>query len=190
MKATEMLEQEHRTIERVATACGVFAEMLQNGTKVPAGVLQSVVKFLRVYDDQYHHEREHSLFGMLRDKGVPDGSCPIAVLNHEDHKLATLVTQLSNAVEVYDKSSGTVSDTLTTTLRSLAEFYPGHIWKEDYLLLPMAEKLLCEGDQQVLTEALRKIDSAKGAEARRTVEQLSTAMKSCPECNPPERCVA
>ena len=59
MKATEMLEQEHRTIERVATASGVFAEMLQNGTNAPAGVLQSVVTFLRVYDDQYHHKREH-----------------------------------------------------------------------------------------------------------------------------------
>lgn len=186
MKATQKLEQDHRTIERVARACGVFSEMLQNGKKVPAGVLHKLVDFLRVYGEEYHQEEEEWLFSMLTDKGVPRGSCPIAVLTHEDHKLGMLVDQLANAVEAYEKSASTVTGTLMNTLRALAELYPDHIWKEDYLLLPMTEKLLSEGDQQVLAETLRMIDSAKGAAARQAVQEFSTAIKLCPECNPPQ----
>src|SRR5215469_2650335 len=98
MKATELLEQEHRTIERVARACGVFAEMLQNGTKVPAGLLQDVIDFLRVFCRSYHQEQEEWLFAMLRQKEVRSGGCPIAVLEHENEKLTMLTGQLTQAV--------------------------------------------------------------------------------------------
>ncbi len=185
MKATQKLEQQHRIIGRVASACGVFSEMLQGGKKVPADVLRKLVDFLRVYGEEYHQEEEEWLFSMLRYKGVPHGSCPIAVLSHEDHKLGVLVDQLANAVEAYSKSAGTVTGTLIDSLRALAQLYPDHIWKEDYLLLPMAEKIFSEGDQQVLAETLGMIDSAKGAAARQSVEQLSTAITLCPECNNP-----
>ena len=187
MKATHKLEQEHRTIERVASACGVFAEMLQNGKNVPADVLRKLVDFLRVYGQEYHQQGEEWLFSMLREKGVPNGSCPVAVLSHEDNKLAVLVHQLANAVEMYDKSAGAVTNTLISTLRTLAEQYPDHIWKEDYLLLPMAEKILSDADQQVLAETLRMIDSAKGAAARQSVQEFSTAIKLCPDCNNPSQ---
>ena len=68
MKATQKLEQEHRTIERVTSACGVFSEMLQNGKKVPADVLRRLVDFLRVYGQEYHQQEEDWLFSMLREK--------------------------------------------------------------------------------------------------------------------------
>lgn len=183
MKPTQELEREHRTIERVARACGVFSEVLQNGQRVPAEILRKVVAFLRVYGNQYHQQEEKWLFSMLRNKGIPSGSCPIAVLTHEDDKLTMLVDQLANAVEVYARTAGTVSATLVDTLQTLSELYPDHIWKEDYLLFPMAEKLLTDADQEVLAETLRMVSSAKGATARHTIEELSAAIKSCPECN-------
>ena len=39
--------------------------------------LKSIVEFLRVYGYQYHEQEEKRLFSMLREKGVPAGSCPI-----------------------------------------------------------------------------------------------------------------
>ena len=181
MKATEILEREHRVIERVAAACGTCAEVLEKGAKVPANVLQSIVEFLRVYGDQYHRAEEQRLFSMLRERGVPSGSCPIAALDHEDQKLKTFAGQLSSAVDVYVKSDGMVTDTLIDTLHSLAEIYPDHIWKEDYLLLPMADKLLSEADQETLAVSLRAIDSTTGERARRTVEDFCTAIQLCSE---------
>lgn len=181
MSAMDVFEKTNHTIERVATACGVFAEMLQNGTRVPSDVLLRVVDFLRVYGNQYHHEQAEWLFALLREKGVPSGSWPIAILDHEERRLATLIEELANSIAVYEQNGG-VNGMMMDTLRALAELYADHIWKEDYLLLPMAQKLLSEGEQEVLADTLRMVEADKGIEAREIVKQLSIAIKSCPEC--------
>lgn len=179
MKPTETLEHEHRVIEQVASACGVCAEVIRGGTKVPTDVLESIDDFFRQYGDRYHRQEEEALLSMLREKGVPLGSYPIAVINYENQKRKTLVDELSSAVRAYARSDGAVNGTLIDTLSALAEFFPDHIWKEDYLLLPMAEKVLSEDDQRSLADSLHLIDSMKGAEAQRAVERFSTAIHHC-----------
>ena len=181
MKPTEVLEREHQVIEQVAETCGTCAEALRKNITVPFSVLQSIVTFLRVYGDQYHNQEEERLLDMLRGKGVPAGSCPIATLEHEKEKLVVMIDQLSSAVDIYIQSGGTVNSTLIDTLQALAEFYPDHIWKENYLLLPMADKVFSEADQRTLGHALRTIDSNKGEDARRTVEEFNAAIWQCSE---------
>lgn len=186
MKATEILEQEHHIIERVASACGVFVEMLQTGKKIPATVLQRLVDVLRVYGNQYLQEEDEWLFSMLRTKGVRGGTSPIPELRRENRQIASAIDQLAIAVDEYSAKGGIADEKLIDALRSLTMLYPEHFWKENYLLLPMAEKVLSDGDQQLLAETLRMIDEVKGPPARRTVERLSAAIQLCPECNPPE----
>lgn len=181
MKATEILEQEHRVIEQVASACGDCAEVLRGGGSVPPDALESIEDFFRQYGDQYHRQEEEMLLTMLREKGVASGSCPIAVIDYENQKRKVLLEQLSSAVTAYSKSNGKVNSTLIETLTALAEFFPDHIWKEDYLLLPMAEKLLTAEDQQILGGSLHLIESIKGAEARRALERLNGAILHCME---------
>ena len=181
MKPTEVLEREHQVIEQVAETCGTCAEALRKKITLPFGVLQSIVTFLRVYGHQYHNQEEERLLDMLREKGVPAGSCPIATLEHEKEKLVVMIDQLSSAVDIYIQSGGTVNSTLIDTLQALAAFYPDHIWKENYLLLPMADKVLSEADQRTLGHALRTIDSNKGEDARRTVEEFNAAIWQCSE---------
>jgi len=182
MKSTQILEAEHHVIQKVAEACGVLAEEMQNGAHMPVGVLQSLVAFLGIFGGQYHHEKERWLLSMLRVKGVPPGTWPIVTLNHENLKLASLVNKLAIAVETYSKGAAGATSSIATILCSVAELYSDHIWKEDYVLLPMADKLLSEADQQVLADTLRAIDVSHGEAARRTIQQLSQAIKACPEC--------
>lgn len=182
MKSTQMLEAEHHVIQKVAEACGVLAEELENGANLPVGVLQSLVAFLGIYAGQYHHEKEKWLVSMLRVKGVPSGTWPTVTLDHENLKLASLVNELAVAVDAHSKGTAGAASTIGTILRSISELYPDHIWKEDYVLLPMADKLLSETDQRVLADTLRAIDVSHGEAARRTIQQLSRAIKACPEC--------
>ena len=179
MKATETLEHEHRVIEEVASACGVCAEVLRGGTKVPIDVLESIVDFFRKYGNRYHRQAEEALLSVLHDKGVPTAACPIVVINYENQKRQTLVDQLTSAVNAYVESGGAVRETLASTLQALAEFFPDHIWKEEYLLLPMAEKVLSKEDKNSLADSLNLIDSMKGAEARHAVERFSGAIHRC-----------
>jgi hemerythrin-like domain-containing protein len=101
-----------------------------------------------------------------------------------------LVDQLKNAAAAYSGAGGMGTESLADTLRSLAELYHDHIWKEDYLLLPMASKILSDADQQVLTETFHAIEGNFGAEAYRSVAQLSAAIKTCPLCSSPREQVA
>jgi len=179
MKATETLEHEHRVIEEVASACGVCAEVLRGGTKVPIDVLESIVDFFRKYGNRYHRQAEEALLSVLHDKDVPTAACPIVVINYENQKRQTLVDQLTSAVNAYVESGGAVRETLASTLQALAEFFPDHIWKEEYLLLPMAEKVLSKEDKNSLADSLNLIDSMKGAEARHAVERFSGAIHRC-----------
>lgn len=190
MNATESLELEHRKLARVADACEIFADELLQGSKIPANILESLADFLRLYAEQYHRQEEKWLFGMLRRKGVSGETWLITGLSREGDKLKVLVDQLKNAVAAYSRANGMVAGSLANTLRSLAELYHDHIWKEDYLLLPMASKILSDADQQILTETFHAIESNFGAEAYRSVAQLSAAIKTCPLCSSPREQVA
>ncbi len=190
MRATESLELEHRKLAKVADACGIFADELQQGSKIPANILESLADFLHLYAEQYHRQEEKWLFGMLRQKGVSGETWLIAGLSRESDKLKVLVDQLKNAVAAYSGADGMVTEALADTLRSLAELYHDHIWKEDYLLLPMASKILSDADQQVLTETFHAIEGNFGAEAYRSVARLSAAIKTCPLCSSPREHVA
>src|SRR5581483_6736438 len=186
MKGTDLLKQEHGTIEHVANACDVFAEMLQNGTKVPVDVLQNVAEFLRVFCDDYHHEQEAWFFAMLRMKGFPSKEFPMESLRREHDRLALLTHKLKKAVDVYAASDGRADAALISTLRALAELYSDHIWKENYVLLPIAEELFTATDQRVLADTLHMVNLAKGTNARWAVEQLRSSIGLCPECNEQE----
>lgn len=185
MNATESLELEHRKLARVADACEIFADELLQGSKIPANILESLADFLRLYAEQYHRQEEKWLFGMLRQKGVPAETWLIAGLSRENDKLKVLVDQFGNAVDAYSRTDALMTGSLADTLRSLAELYRDHIWKEDYLLLPMASKILSDADQQVLTETFHAIEGNSGAEAYRSVARLSAAIKTCPLCSSP-----
>lgn len=183
MKATQQLERQHRTMERAVDACEIFSKLLQSGRTVPAEALRELANFFRVYGEEYHQEQEEWLLGMLMNKGVARGSCPIAALTHEDQKCTMLINQLAGAVDVYARSANAVTGTLISTLQALAEVYPDHIWKEDYLLLPMADKLLSDQDQQALSAFLARVRSARGDAAEQAVKTLCATIADCPECS-------
>ena len=69
-------------------------------------------------------------------------------------------------------------DTLVTTLRSLVRLYVDHIWKENYLLLPMADKVLSDNDHAKLCEQFDSVEAALGAGKQQQLEQLSARLEN------------
>jgi hemerythrin-like domain-containing protein len=76
--------------------------------------------------------------------------CPIGILTAEHQRERTLVAALASATETYAKDMASAKKRIIETLRALTELYPGHIWKEDYLLFPMTNKVLSADDQKDL----------------------------------------
>lgn len=176
-KSTDVLEQEHQTMQGVVATMSLIADRLDAGHNVEEAILRDISAFLRDFSEDYHHAKEERfLFPLLEARGVPASGCPIAVLHHEHQKGQALLTQLDDAAQTVI-ASGAGKDALVTTLRDLVRLYVDHIWKENYLLLPMADKVLSEDDHATLRQQFDSIETGLGAGKHQQLEQLSMRLE-------------
>jgi hemerythrin-like domain-containing protein len=171
---TDILEAEHRFISKVVGAAGALADKLESGQPVEAETLQAMVDFMRTFADKAHHGKEEDLlFPLLFSKGVPAHGCPIEALAKEHVMGRALVTGLAEAAAAYAKGDPSSRQALLSSLRGIAQLYPNHIWKEDYLLFPMTDRVLDVADQAALYAEFEKVDQAIGQEVHRRYAQLA-----------------
>ena len=79
-KATEALEREHQVIQKAVAVMARVADQLELKHAVEADLLQDLVQFMRVFDDQCHHGKEETyLFPLLESRGVPTEGTPDAM---------------------------------------------------------------------------------------------------------------
>jgi hemerythrin-like domain-containing protein len=179
MTPTEVMEAEHRLIETVINALGGVAHALEEGQPVDAALLATAVEFLRVYADKLHHGKEETLFfPMLVKRGVPPQGCPIGGLNHEHEKGRALVRALADQAPAYAQSKPGAKEAMLATLHDLVDLYQNHIWKEDAMVFPMADKVLTEADQTELTEKFGEVDRAVGLDVVARLETLAKSVAS------------
>lgn len=177
-QATDALEHEHRTIEKIVRVMGVLVDELAENRDIDDDVLRDLCQFLQVYGHQCHHGKEESyLFPMLESHGVPEEGCPLGALRHEHERSRALTQELVQASAEYAANRHHSSSTLSEVLRNLAQFYPAHIWKEEYLLFPLARKVLSEEDDQRLLKEFRSVESDIYSYAHESYEQLPTELE-------------
>ncbi len=177
-QATDALEDEHRTIEKIVRVMGVLVDELAENRDIDDDVLRDLCQFLQVYGHQCHHGKEESyLFPMLESHGVPEEGCPLGALRHEHERSRALTQELVQASAEYAANRHHSSSALSEVLRNLAQFYPAHIWKEEYLLFPLARKVLSEEDDQHLLREFRSVESDIYSYAHESYEQLATELE-------------
>jgi len=187
--AVEMLEAEHRVIQKMVAGMSVLADQLEGGESVDVSLLESIVAFLRTFADRLHHGKEESfLFPALIRRGVPSHGCPIGGLTMEHQKGRVMVGELADAIRGYAAGEPPARENLIKSLRALVAFYPSHIWKEDYLLFPLAGKVLTPEDQQELRDKFATVECELGldvlegfdkvvAELERKVSGIDSSLK-------------
>ena len=175
---TEILEEEHHFIQKVVAAMRAVSEKLETGQEVEAETLRNIVEFMRTFADKCHHGKEEThLFPLLERKGVPVRGCPLAVLMAEHQRGRALVTGLATATETYVGDGPSAKKPLLESLRGITELYPDHIWKEDYLLFPMTNKILSPEEQKELYDKFEMVESAIGAGVHHRFEQLAEKLE-------------
>jgi hemerythrin-like domain-containing protein len=174
LKPTETLESEHRFIQKVVAASAILADQLAAGVDLDIEVLHGIVEFMRTYADRCHHGKEEDLlFPALERRGVPMRGCPVGALLGE-HKLGrTLVGGLAEAMDAYSKGSLEAKDALIRDLRGIVDLYPNHIWKEDFLLFPMAGKVLSTVDLEGLSIEFEKVEENLGKDVHHRLEHFA-----------------
>ena len=174
----EMLEAEHRVIQKIVAGMSVLAEQLEDGEPVDVSLLESIVVFLRTFADRCHHGKEETfLFPALIRRGVPSHGCPIGGLTMEHQKGRVMVGELAEAIRGCAAGEPPARENLVKSLHALAAFYPSHIWKEDYLLFPLAGKVLTPQDQQELMDKFETVERELGLDVHERFDKLAAELE-------------
>src|SRR5512136_564460 len=93
MKATDILMDEHRVIERVLLALETAAQRLEAGEAVRPGFFRDAADFIRGFSDGCHQQKEEG--GPFKERvaaGIPSAGGPINVMLSE-HELGRAYTR-------------------------------------------------------------------------------------------------
>jgi hemerythrin-like domain-containing protein len=182
-RPTDTLEDEHGVILKVVGTMPVLAESLEIGASVAPDVLRDIAEFMGVFADKCHHGKEEAhLFPALERKGVPLRGCPVGALTAEHQAGRVLVRAFTEAAEAYISQGASAKGPLIESLKKLTGLYPGHIWKEDYLLFPMTNKVLGPTEQQELAAKFEAVEEEMGKDVHHRLEQVAATLQ--------ERCVS
>jgi hemerythrin-like domain-containing protein len=155
MQARGPLMIEHRLIERMLSVIKVVIENIELKNRVDPVFIDIAVDFIRVYADRTHHGKEEAIyFRELKNK--PLSTEDRRVMNEliEEHVFGRKTTKaLVDANTRYRNGDETALADISSTLRTLVEFYPRHIEKEDKVFFPSSRTYFTnEDDQAMLAE--------------------------------------
>jgi len=159
MKATEILKEEHRVIERVLAVLEKAADLLEQGKKVPSDLFPKAVEFIRGFADRCHHGKEEgSLFPLLERQGIPRHGGPIGVMLSEHEEGRRWVALMDEAGARYRRGDEAARKDLLKGARGYSQLLRAHISKEDHVLFPMADQVMAESEQAELLARFETVE--------------------------------
>ncbi|MBN2514958.1 MAG: hemerythrin domain-containing protein [Deltaproteobacteria bacterium] len=155
MQARGPLMIEHRLIERMLSVIKDVLEGIKSKNKVDPVFVDMMVDFIQVYADRTHHGKEENiLFRELNSKPLSAEDRRIMNELIEEHIFGRQTTKaLIEANNRYRNGDETALADISLKLRTLIEFYPKHIEKEDKVFFPSSRSYFTEeADQAMLAE--------------------------------------
>ena len=178
MSAIDILLDEHRLISRMVNVLTVLHKRLESDDHVDLNVLTDVVDFFRMFLDRNHHAKEEdALFPTLERCAVNPEGCTIQSLKSEHEQARILTTTLTDAIGKYKTGDSRAKSKIYTTIGSSIKLQSDHIWRENILLFPMAEKALQESELDSVTRIYGEIEKRLGPDFRSKYEQLVNALE-------------
>ncbi len=173
MYSTEILTKEHQTIREMLAVLNTLCDYLAEEKPVATDDLKEAVAFIREFADRFHHGKEEDLlFPAMERAGIPRDGGPIGVMLMEHVRGREYVAAMATAVAKEDFTN------FITHARNYTRLLDQHIYKEDNILYPMADRMLSSEQQQELEQAYAKVDETldgpeRWREARELIQRLT-----------------
>ena len=159
MKATEILMEEHRVIERVLTALEKAAGRLESGQMRP-GFFVDAAEFIKGFADGCHHHKEEGvLFEVMVASGMPRHAGPIAVMLHEHEQGRAFTRGMREAAERLTAGDRNAGSAIVENARGYVALLRQHIMKEDSVLFPMAGQVIPAAEQDRVWERFEQVEN-------------------------------
>ena len=158
-RATEVLKQDHRVIERALAVLERCVDRLRRDEPVERSTLEKILDFFRGFADKCHHEKEeHLLFPLLVARGIPKESGPIGVMlmEHEDGR--RFISGFAGGVEELDRDPDGAKRLILENALRYTQLLREHIYKEDNILFAMADSVLAPEEQRELVGQFEQLE--------------------------------
>lgn len=158
--ATQVLREEHRLMESAILAFAEIIKCLEQGAELDRRSVIELAELFPVYADHWHHSKEGFLISQMLARGRSHGEYLIRTFYEEHARIQPLLANLTKGAEEHSNSG--MAEPLAGCLREVVDFYPGHMWKADHLLFPLADSILSPADEQALVEQFDSIEQMVG----------------------------
>ena len=147
-KATEVLKQEHRVIERVLEVVGRLAD---SSGEPSIGQWKKAVEFIRGFADQCHHLKEEKLlFPAMEKHGIPNEGGPIGMMLAEHEEGRGYVRAMADALASASHNPEGAKKILLSNAKAYLRLLREHIRKEDEVLFVMTDDVMTPEEQRQL----------------------------------------
>lgn len=151
MKPTDILKNEHRQIERMLDVLEINANKLMKGENISPQFFLDAVKFLQIFADRCHHNKEEKLlFPEMSKYGIPVEGGPIGMMLLEHEEGRGYVRNLKDAATKYSAGDSTLTSDICRDATAFIHLLRAHIQKEDQILFMMADVHIPESEQHAL----------------------------------------
>ena len=173
MQARAPLMIEHRLIERMIHIVNHALELVERTKTIDPVFVDLAVDFIRTYADRTHHGKEEDiLFRKLEMRSLSEVDRRVMNELIEEHKFGRKTTKaLSEANMQYRNGNDSALTEITMQLRTLAEFYPKHIEKEDRVFFPACRAYMSDEEDQIMLAEFMEFD-------RKMIHEKYTAIVS------------
>lgn len=178
-KSTHVLREEHRLIEDALVAVAAVIKKLEKDNTLDRRQVWEMAETFATFVGRSHHSKEDFLLSMIRARTGCSDQYAVRTFYEEHHRVEELLARLRKTAHEYLEAADQGSDPLVGSLRDVLDFYPGHMWKADHILFPLADELLSEADQGVLVEQFSWIESAVGDDAEENLRAIVAEL--CPK---------
>ncbi len=157
MKAIDILDTEHRIIERLLSALETGAWMISVDEPLQSEFFTETTDVIIGFADYCHHKKEEGvLFKAMSDSGDEQGNNMVAAMLHE-HELARSYTHALRqaADQMKDGEQSAISDVVYHS-RHYAALLRNHIAMEDKFVFPLSSQIVPPEQQDEINQMFEK----------------------------------
>jgi len=177
MQARGPLMIEHRLIERMISLIKDAVAQIESTQEVDPLLVDTAVDFIRMYADRTHHGKEEDiLFRDLSKRSLSAEDQRVMDELIQEHVFGRQTTKaLVEANTRYRNGDASALADIADNLRTLVEFYPKHIEKEDKVFFPASRAYFTDEEDQAMLAEFWEFDQKMIHEKYNSVvEELET----------------
>jgi hemerythrin-like domain-containing protein len=160
MHAYGLLMIEHRLIERMLSVIKAELNKIEFRHEIDPVFVDIAVDFIRVYADRTHHGKEEDiLMRELKLKPLSAEDQRVMTELVREHALVRQTTTLiTNANDRYRDGDQIALIVIANNLKTIIEFFPKHIEKEDKQFYPASRAYFTDAEDQAMLEEFGELD--------------------------------